>query len=243
MYDKRSAWVLTGIAPNRGEATNLADVTLGFVTEVPPTRQYVGLEARTVRGSGAFEQAWDLATETPIGPEKRLQASHEPSIRYGFAPIVRYFPGFHGPLGSLADGLFDRILGAGERSEALVFDDSYISTGGQLYLLASGSYRMVADLRPELEAVRAVEGRPLGLCAHPYDLAGIALLVEEAGAILLDPDGGRLAYPLDTATECAYVAFANEKIQKQVWGPLQEELRLLRASPSRHANSLGERLR
>src|SRR5437763_10064982 len=35
MYQKRSAWVLTGIAPNRGAGTRLPDIALPVQTEMP----------------------------------------------------------------------------------------------------------------------------------------------------------------------------------------------------------------
>ncbi|HLM58476.1 MAG TPA: hypothetical protein VK422_20405, partial [Pyrinomonadaceae bacterium] len=35
MYQKRSAWVLTGVAPNRGAGTSLADIELAIQTEIP----------------------------------------------------------------------------------------------------------------------------------------------------------------------------------------------------------------
>src|SRR6185436_11411841 len=35
MYQKRSAWILTGVAPNRGSGTNLSDIELAVQTEIP----------------------------------------------------------------------------------------------------------------------------------------------------------------------------------------------------------------
>ena len=35
MYQKRSAWILTGVAPNRGEATTLADIVLAVADRDP----------------------------------------------------------------------------------------------------------------------------------------------------------------------------------------------------------------
>ncbi|HZC78990.1 MAG TPA: inositol monophosphatase, partial [Ktedonobacterales bacterium] len=39
MYQKRSAWILTGIAPNRGRETSLADIELAVQTEIPLVKQ------------------------------------------------------------------------------------------------------------------------------------------------------------------------------------------------------------
>ena len=35
MYQKRSAWILTGVAPNRGPETSLQDIVLAMQTEIP----------------------------------------------------------------------------------------------------------------------------------------------------------------------------------------------------------------
>src|SRR5688572_21937835 len=35
MYDKRSAWILTGLAPQRGKKTSLADIVVAAMTELP----------------------------------------------------------------------------------------------------------------------------------------------------------------------------------------------------------------
>lgn len=41
MYQKRSAWILTGVAPNRGEETTLADIELAVQTEIPTIKQHL----------------------------------------------------------------------------------------------------------------------------------------------------------------------------------------------------------
>src|SRR6478672_5792846 len=41
MYQKRSAWILTGIAPNRGSATSLADIEFAIQTEIPTIKQHL----------------------------------------------------------------------------------------------------------------------------------------------------------------------------------------------------------
>tara|TARA_B100000700_G_C14515199_1_gene610495 strand:+ start:66 stop:524 length:459 start_codon:yes stop_codon:yes gene_type:complete len=40
MYDKRSAWVLTGVAENRMADTNLTDIFVAVQTEIPTTKQF-----------------------------------------------------------------------------------------------------------------------------------------------------------------------------------------------------------
>jgi fructose-1,6-bisphosphatase/inositol monophosphatase family enzyme len=41
MYQKRSGWVLTGVAPNRGPATALSDIELAVQTEIPTVKQHL----------------------------------------------------------------------------------------------------------------------------------------------------------------------------------------------------------
>jgi fructose-1,6-bisphosphatase/inositol monophosphatase family enzyme len=224
MYQKRSAFILSGLAVVKGGVPDLSDVVLGVVTEIPPSTQSLGVQAWAVRGQGAYEQAWDLDATIHVGEERRLHASEEPTIRGGFATFVHYFPGTHAPMGQLADEVLGAVLGPVEPGKAGAFEDSYLSTGGQLYLLASGKYRLVVDARPLLSAGR----RPLS--AHPYDLAGPALVAEESGAVVTDLEGNSLSYPLDTDTDCGYIGYANSSIRDEVWPQLEPALRRIRTT-------------
>lgn len=229
-FQRRSAWIESGVAPNRGAQTTLADIVVAMQTEIPPAQQPFGVVARAVRGKGAWEQTWDLGQNKPIGAERRLRSSRVSSIRGGFVSFVHYFPGTHEIVGRLADRVFERVLGPVAANEAAAFDDQYISTAGLLYLLASGRHRFCADLRPEVDAVLARRGRRAGLCAHPYDLS-CALVAEEAGVVLTEPNGGSLKYPLDTLTDCGWCGYANRKIYEEVAEVLHEELRSLSSAP------------
>src|SRR5262245_55157561 len=54
MYQKRSAWILTGVAPNRGSRTNLRDIELAVQTEIPLVKQHLFDVLWAVRGEGAW---------------------------------------------------------------------------------------------------------------------------------------------------------------------------------------------
>ena len=41
MYQKRSAWILTGVAPNRGTETSLRDIEFAVQTEIPLVKQHL----------------------------------------------------------------------------------------------------------------------------------------------------------------------------------------------------------
>ena len=71
-------------------------------------------------------------------------------------------------------------MGHADVTRATVFDDQYISTGGQFYELIAGHDRFNADLRP---LFYAMQGQPEGMCCHPYDCAAM-LIAQEAGVTL-----------------------------------------------------------
>ena len=73
-------------------------------------------------------------------------------------------------------------------SRAIVFDDQYITTGGQRYELMAGHDRFIADLRPILYRI---QGLPVWMSVHPYDLSAL-LIAQEAGIELTDGLGGPL---------------------------------------------------
>ena len=66
-----------------------------------------------------------------------------------------------------------------------MFEDQYISSGGQLYELMAGHDRFVADLRPLFERRRAGGA---ALCCHPYDLC-TELIARELGVLVTDEQG------------------------------------------------------
>ncbi|MGB9604980.1 MAG: inositol monophosphatase, partial [Bryobacteraceae bacterium] len=53
MYQKRSAWILTGAARNRGPATTLADIELAVQTEIPLLKQHLADMLWAARSAGA----------------------------------------------------------------------------------------------------------------------------------------------------------------------------------------------
>ncbi len=67
-------------------------------------------------------------------------------------------------------------------------------------------------------------GRELGICSHPYDLC-TELIAREAGVIVTDPAGARLASPLDVFAEVAWTGYANQAIRDAVAPALEVALR------------------
>lgn len=222
MYQKRSAWILTGVAPNAGPASSLRDVVLAAQTEIPLVKQHLSDRLWAIRGQGVRAERQDRVGggTRPL----RLSPSSAPTIAHGFAMIARFFPGAREELAAIDEEIVRGALGPVRPGKAHCFEDQYICTGGQLYELIAGHDRFVADLRPLLEAPLRSRGLSLGICCHPYDLA-TELIAREAGVIVTDPSGGPLAAPLDLEAEVPWVGYANPAIRAQIEPLLQSALR------------------
>jgi hypothetical protein len=109
---------------------------------------------------------------------------------------VRFFPGARPSWPRSTTRSPRTLLGPPQTGRALTFEDQYISSAGQLYELVMGHDRWTVDLRPLVDAALRPRGRTLGICSHPYDLC-TELVAREAGVIVTDPLGQRLATPLD----------------------------------------------
>jgi hypothetical protein len=242
MYQKRSAWVLTGVAPFRPEgrpkegrppgaqrAATLADIELAVQTEIPLVKQHLCDVLWAVASGGAHAERLNRLTgerrPLPLGP------SRAQTIDQGYGGLSRFFPGARAELAAIDDAVVGRVLGPSQQGRARAFEDQYISSGGQLYELMVGHDRWIADLRPLVEPVLRARGEALGLCAHPYDLS-TELIAREAGVIVTDGAGGRLSAPLDVFSELAWIGYANDAIRAQVEPALREALRERGLAPS-----------
>lgn len=223
MYDKRSAWSLAGLAPRppSGRPARLDEIVVAAMTELPVTKQTQADQLSAVRGQGLNATRLDLVT----GKRRtwRPRPSQATDFRHGFASIVKFFPVGKARTAELEEALWQELVGASGANAEHVFDDQYLSTGGQLYELMAGHDRMVADLRP---IILAVVGQPLALTCHPYDLCA-ALLLQEAGGVVEAPLGGRVRVPLDTTTPVAWVGYANPVLARRVRTVLARLLRAL----------------
>lgn len=220
-YGKRSAWVLTAVAPAHPRPT-LRDTLWALQTEIPPLFQHRSIALSADRTGPVICTARDLANASSARPADDVSPSDASSIGGGYAVFVDYFAGIHEITGRLADSVFVDVLGGVAAGAALVFNDQYLSTAGCMYLLATGKYRFCADLRPIVWRAARGEEAP-GLCAHPYDLC-TALIAERAGVIVTDPSGAPLSYPLATDVDCGWVGYANGQIRAEVEPALQRAL-------------------
>jgi hypothetical protein len=145
-------------------------------------------------------------------------------LAHGFASVSRFFPGARDVLAAIDDDIASDTLGPPAPGKAEIFEDQYLSTGGQLYELMAGHDRFVADVRPLLERVRVQRGLSRGLCCHPYDLCS-SLVAEEAGVVLTTPDGGALDAPFELDADVSWVGYANAQLRSTVEPALQRALR------------------
>lgn len=203
MYDKRPAWSLAAAAPHGG---SLRDVVAASMTELPTAKQGAADQLSGVRGGGVIAERSDLRDGTrsslPIVPSSATDLEH------GFAGLAKFFVPGKVALAELEAELFRRI------GAAHVFDDEYLSSGGQLHELLTGRDRFVADLRPLVA--------PGALACHPYDVC-TAMLLEEAGGVVTDPWGAPLDAPLDTTSPVAWAGYANRALYDRI-GPVLAEL-------------------
>ena len=221
MYQKRSAWILTGVARNRGAETNLQDIELAVQTEIPLIKQHLCDVLWARRGGGGH--ATRLNRLTGESHDLRLQPSRARTIRHGFAMIARFFPGAREELAAIDEEIVRGALGAVEPGKAHCFEDQYLSSGGQLYELMAGHDRFVADLRPLMEPLLQRRGVTLGLCCHPYDLC-TELIARELGVLVTDVRGERLRAPLNTDADVAWAGYANAEIRREIEPLLQKAL-------------------
>jgi fructose-1,6-bisphosphatase/inositol monophosphatase family enzyme len=214
MYQKRSGWILTGVAPNRGDKTSLADIELAVQTEIPLVKQHLSDSLWARRREGACAERYNRIT----GERKllTLRPSGADGIADGFCSITRFFAGGRDIFAAIDDEIADKATPCDRQpGKAHCFEDQYLSTGGQLYELMMGHDRFLADIRPLLATSLASQGLQLGLCCHPYDLC-TELIARECGVVITDSMGEALNVPLNLEADVSWAGFANAKIRALV---------------------------
>lgn len=211
MYDKRSAWSLAALAPQRGMKNHLGDLVVAAMTELPTSKQWGADQLSAVRGRGVVAEVVDVIRggKTPL----RVRPSAAKNFEQGFASIARFFPEGKALLGAVEERIWRELGVLGKNGGQLVFDDQYICTGGQLHELIVGHDRMLGDLRPLAYAKLGYSSATL--CCHPYDICG-ALIAQEAGCFIEAPDGTALHVPLNTTAPVAWMGYANATLARAV---------------------------
>jgi len=185
-------------------------------TEIPLVKQHLSDELWAVRGRGASARRVNRLTgeRTALDP----RPSKATTIAHGFAMISRFFPGHRAALAEIDDEVVEALLGPPQPGKAQLFEDQYISSGGQLYELMVGHDRFVADLRPLFDREDAA-----ALCCHPYDLC-TELIARELGVTVTDAHGRPLRAPLDVTSNVSWVGYANAILRSHIEPHLQHAL-------------------
>ena len=210
MYDKRSAWILAALAPQRGARNHLGDIVVAAMTELPTSKQWRSDQVSAVRGQGIVSTAIDV--RTGARSKLSLRPSGAKNFHHGFASFVKFFPEGKALTARIEEALWDELHGLGATASPTVFDDQYITTGGQIYELLCGHDRMIGDLRP---LILKKLGFHSSLVCHPYDIC-TALLLKEAGGVIEDPMGGPVRAPLDTISPVSWIGYANPALARLV---------------------------
>ena len=213
MYQKRSAWILTGVAPNLGPETTLDDIVFALQTEIPLVKQHLSDMLWAFEGKGFEAERYDRIREKS-GPIE-LRPSSSATISQGYSTISRFFPGARDVLAAIDDEIVVSVLGLPTENKAQCFEDQYISTGGQLYELIAGHDRFIADIRPLLSQTTKERGIDLTICCHPYDLC-TALIAREAGVVITDEFGNQPSTPLDIESNVTWMGYANEDLRRTI---------------------------
>ena len=222
MYEKRSAWILSALAPNLGPETSLMDIELAIQTEVPLRKQYLADMLYAVRGRGTKGERMNLIT----GENETFypKPSSAKTLKHGFAMLTKFFPGRKQITAAIEEELLSELGLLDDLETTFVFDDQYISTGGQFYELAVGHDRFSGDFRADLMKATGLNGIPPGMAAHPYDVC-TELVAREAGVIITDLEGNFLNPCLNVMSNVSWVAYANETLYRQIEPVLQIILR------------------
>jgi len=213
MYQKRPAWILTGVAPNAGTKTRLRDIVLAVQTEIPLLKQHLCDQLWAIRGEGVQAQRVNRLTggTTPLA----LRPSQSPTLAHGFSSVSRFFPGARDVLAAIDDEVVAEVMGPAVAGKAPCFEDQYVSTGGQLYELMAGHDRFIADIRPVMAPLLAARGIARPLCCHPYDLCS-SLIATESGVRLTDAGGSELDAPFELDADVSWVGYANDRLRARV---------------------------
>ncbi len=214
MYEKRSAWFLAAVAEDNGDDTRLSQALAAALVELPPTK-HGWADDFAVHAGGAVE-AHRRSVVADDQLRLRVQPSQAATLKDGFCQVSSFFPGTKVLAAELMERIADRLGGKRRPGRASMFEDQYISTGGQMVELMLGHDRFTCDLRPLFDEIAAhTSGGTPGLACHPYDLAG-APVAQRAGVILTDGFGRPLDARFDVETPAHWCGYANAAIRRAV---------------------------
>jgi len=215
MYDKRSAWFLAAVMPDRGTRTRLSDSIASIMLELPTSKHASADAFSAVRTNGCVGKRVGLIDR--ITRPLSIEPSRAATLEGGFGQVSNFFPGTKQLAAELMERIVERTLGNVAPGTAAVFEDQYISTGGQLVELMLGRDRFCCDLRPLFYQIleKQTGSAVRGLECHPYDMAGW-LVARQAGVELTDGWGQELDIPLDVHSGVHWCGYANKALRQAI---------------------------
>jgi hypothetical protein len=212
MFDKRPAWILSGLALNRGPETTLEDIFLAAMTELPISKQGFADQVSGIKGQGPNGIR---GTRLNLFTETTSSITFEPytgdQLEHAFSGFVQILPEGKAVLAETEERLW-KEMGLWNAERPVIFSDQYLATGGQLYELLCGKERFLADLR---DSVLKAMGISNGLSCHPYDIC-TALILTESGIQITSPEGNPLNTPLNTTSHLSWIAYTSEALRKRI---------------------------
>ena len=219
MFDLRPAWILTGVAEDRGEQTSIADIEVAVQTEIPlrASSSYEVLSA--THGGGALRECRRLDDGTSLA-RAPLKTEDAPALDNAYYVFFKYSALERPRISTIEREFLERLAASHGVDLTRIYDDQYICNAGHLQLLCTGRYRFLADLRA---ALRDQYDPPL-LTSKPYDVS-TALIAREAGVCLTAPDGAEFDAPLNTSTPVGFIGYGSRDLKATLEPLLRETLR------------------
>lgn len=221
MCGKLSGWILSGIFPEKGEATRLSETLFALQTEIPLPKYLHTETLWAVPGKGAHRLVENLSTHEFSLALRRADTAAD--LRHSFVSFVNIFQHGKTAIAALEEDFLRRALAGHENEPALVFEDQHLSSAGQLHALVAGQTKLVVDIRPLLNRVLQRRGKATMLCSHAYDLC-TWLIAHEAGAIVLSPNGEPFDGATHAAAETAWIGFTNRALAERYQEMLRHTL-------------------
>ena len=204
MFDLRSAWTVVSFAGPGPAQPRFGDICGGLVSELPTTRESRRRVLSAEREGPCLLREFEVGGDR-VQRERTLEVDLDDRPDNGYFPFFRYQPALRPAVAELEAAFLGRLVQCEGADESTLFDDQYITNAGQLVLLSLGTYRVIVDARPLIAARTGVHTTT----AKPYDVAGAFVVAQAAGAVLSDPQGERLDFPIDCTTPLSFAGWAN----------------------------------
>ena len=218
MYAKRPAFFLAAAGPVF--AKKLSDMAVSVMVELPIPKQSEFDVLSAVKGEGLKAKRFDSSGSFR---ELELEPSMADSVEGGFMSFAKFcYPG-KDLIARVEERFLDQLFSKRDEEFLPVFDDQYISSGGQLYELIVGHDLFTVDFRASMYKKFKSDGKKQGQVCHPYDMAGL-LIAQEFGLIVEDAQGNPFDCGLSTNIAVDWIGFANKSIRNQCRSILHEIL-------------------